>query len=63
MPGLVQIRSCFRRENYSKKITEGQRPNNKRQVITMGKSEKYDVAYLNELLNVSRCHVIWSASL
>ena len=63
MPGLVQITSCFRRENYSNKFTEGQTPNNKRQVIKMGKSEKYNVAYLNELLNVSRCHVIWSASL
>ena len=63
MPGLVQVRSCFRRENYSTKYTEGQTPNNKRQVIKMGNSEKYDVAYLNELLNVSLCHVIWSASL
>ena len=63
MPGLVQVRSCFRRENYSKRYTEGQTPNNKRQVIKMGKSEKHDVAYLNELHNVSLCHVIWSASL
>ena len=63
MPGWVQISSCFKRENYSKKFTEGQTPNIKRQVIKIGKSEKYNVAYLNELLNVFACHVIWSASL
>ena len=58
-----QISSCFRRENYSKKFTEGQTLNNKRQVIKMGNSEKYNEAYLNELLNVSVCQVIWSMSL
>ena len=50
MPGLVQVRSCFRRENYSTKYTKGQTPNNKRQVIKMGNSEKYDVAYLMSCL-------------
>ena len=63
MPGLVQISSCLRRKIYSKMFTGGQTPNNKRQVIKMGNSEKYNEAYLNELLNVSVCKVIWSVSL